>query len=227
MLYATLQFKDVFPRFALWDRAFNEYVQSEEDWEKVSHVCSLLHIFEGATKIVSGSQYPTSNLFLSKLKRVKELIDKKVGDSNLYMRDMANAMKENFDKYWGESNLMMSIGVVIDSRFKLKLLSYCFPVIYPLEGQSEQKLANLNAVLHDLYQEYVAEDSKIKGLTPDSSQISSSDKYNCSDDKEIPAGMSEYAAFIRESGAALEPVKSELDDYLSEGIFILDESSAK
>ncbi|XP_074374790.1 zinc finger BED domain-containing protein RICESLEEPER 1-like [Apium graveolens] len=140
---------------------------------------------------------------------------------------MANAMKEKFDKYWGESNLMMSIGAVMDPRFKLKLLSYCFPVIYPMEGQSEQKLAHLNVVLHDLYQEYVAEDSKIKGLTPDSSQISSSDKYNCSDDKEIPACMNEYEAFIRESGAALEPVKSELDDYLSEGIFILNDSSTK
>ncbi|XP_074352246.1 zinc finger BED domain-containing protein RICESLEEPER 2-like [Apium graveolens] len=138
MLHAALQFRDVFLRFALWYRAFSEYVPSDEDWEKVKDVCSLLHIFEGATKIVSGSQYPTSNLFLSELKRVKELIDKKVGDSNLYMRDMANAMKEKIDKYWGESNLMMSIGAVMDPRFKLKLLNYCFPVIYPLEGQSEK-----------------------------------------------------------------------------------------
>ncbi|XP_074350099.1 zinc finger BED domain-containing protein RICESLEEPER 2-like [Apium graveolens] len=121
----------------------------------------------------------------------------------------------------------MSIGAVMDPRFNLKLLNYCFPVIYLLEGQSEKTLAHLNVVLHDLYQEYVVEDSKMKGMTQDSSQISSSDKYHYSDDKEIPAGMSEYEAFIRESGATLEPVKSELDEYLSEGIFILNESSSK
>ncbi|KAL8093895.1 hypothetical protein AgCh_035688 [Apium graveolens] len=128
MLHAALQFRDVFLRFALWYRAFSEYVPSDEDWEKVKDVCSLLHIFEGATKIVS---------------------------------------------------------------------------------------------------EYVAEDSKMKGMAQDSSQISSSDKYHYSDNKEIPVGMSEYEAFIHESGAALEPVKSELDEYLLEGIFILNESSSK
>lgn len=196
MLHSALQFKDVFPRFSVWDRAFSEYIPNDEDWEKVRQVCSLLHIFDGATKIVSGSQYPTSNLFLSEIRMVKQLIDKKVLDSNLYMREMANAMKEKFDKYWGESNLMMYIGAVMDLRFKLKLLSYCFPVIYPLEGQSERNLAYLNVVLHDLYQDYVVEDSKIKGMTLESSHISS-DKNRCVDE-ETPIGMSEYEPlFIR------------------------------
>lgn len=99
MLHSAIQFRDVFPRFTVWDRTFSEYVPSNEDWEKVKHVCFLLHVFDGATKILSGYQYPTSNLFLAELKRVKELIDKKVNDSNLYMRDMAETMKEKFDKY--------------------------------------------------------------------------------------------------------------------------------
>lgn len=108
----------------------------------------------------------------------------------------------------------MSIVAVMDPRFKLNLLNYCFPVIYSSEGKSDKKLAHLNVILHDLYQEYVVEDSKMKGMTSYSSQISSSDKFQCSGDKEIPAGMSEYGAFIRESGAALESVKSKPDDYL-------------
>lgn len=91
---------------------------------------------------------------------------------------------------------MMYIGAVMDLRFKLKLLSYCFPVIYPLEGQSERNLAYLNVVLHDLYQDYVVEDSKIKGMTLESSHISS-DKNRCVDE-ETPIGMSEYEPlFIR------------------------------
>lgn len=52
----------------------------------------------------------------------------------------------------------MSIGAVMDLSFKLKLLNYYFPVIYPLEGQSERNLAYSNIVLHDLSQEYVVED---------------------------------------------------------------------
>lgn len=47
------------------------------------------------------------------------------------------------------------------------------------------------------------------------------------DDTETPADMSEYEAFVRDSGATVEPAKSELDEYLSENIFILNETSAK
>lgn len=82
MLYCGLQFKQVFLRYAVLDKSFREYVPSEEDWVKVGHVCSLLRVFDDATRLVSGSEYPTSNLFLSELKRVKELLDKKVVDSN-------------------------------------------------------------------------------------------------------------------------------------------------
>ncbi|KAK1355186.1 hypothetical protein POM88_048442 [Heracleum sosnowskyi] len=152
-----------------------------------------------------------------KLKRVKELLDKKALDSNSYMREMASTMQEKFDKYWGESNLMISIGAVMDLRLKMKLINYCFHIIYPHEDQSGKQLAHLKGVLHDLYQEYVAEASRIKGITLESSQVSSSDNNIFMDDMETPACMSEYEAFIRDSGAAVEPAKSELDEYLFEG----------
>ena len=220
MLHCALQYKQVFPRFAQWDRAFNEYVPSEADWVKAANVCSLLKPFDDATRVVSGSEYPTSNLFLSEIKMVKALIDTKVIDVNHYMREMASTMKEKFDKYWGESNLMMSIGVVMDPRFKMKLISYCFPIIYPLDGQSEMNLVHLKTVSRDPYQEYVAEDLRIKGMSLESTHISSSDNNLLSEDLETPAGMSEYEAFIRDSGAATEPVKSELDEYLTENIYL-------
>ncbi|KAK1356961.1 hypothetical protein POM88_050217 [Heracleum sosnowskyi] len=152
----------------------------------------------------------------TKLKRVKEFLDKKAFDSNSYMREMASTMHEKFDKYWGESNLMISIGAVMDPRLKMKLINYCFPIIYPHEYQSGKQLAHLKGVLHDLYQEYAAEASRIKGITLESSQVSSSDHNIFMDDMETPAGMSEYEAFIRDSGAAVEPAKSELDEYLFE-----------
>ncbi|KAK1360489.1 hypothetical protein POM88_044963 [Heracleum sosnowskyi] len=83
-------------------------------------------------------------------------------------------------------------------------------------NQNRKQLAHLKGVLHDLYQEYVAETLRIKGITLESSQVSSSDNNIFMDDRETPAGMSEYEAFIRDSGAAVEPAKSELDEYLFE-----------
>ncbi|KAK1393318.1 hypothetical protein POM88_012374 [Heracleum sosnowskyi] len=98
----------------------------------------------------------------------------------------------------------------------MKLFNYCFPIIYPHEDQNRKQLAHLKGVSHDLYQEYVAEASRIKGITLESSQVSSSDNNIFMDDMETPAGISEYEAFIHDSGAAVEPAKSELDEYLFE-----------
>ena len=43
---------------------------------------------------------------------------------------MATAMKEKFDKYWGECNLLMSIASVLDPRCKAHVVNYCFPLLY-------------------------------------------------------------------------------------------------
>lgn len=83
---------------------------------------------------------------------------------------------------------MMSIGVVMDPRFMMKLISYYFPIIYALEGESEKQHAHLKVVLNDLYQEYVAEDSRIKGTSSEATQISGSDTNMFINDMETPAG---------------------------------------
>lgn len=91
-------------------------------------------------------------------------------------------------------------------------MAYYFPIIYPLEGQSEKLLAHLKIVLHDLYQEYVIEDSRIKERTHESTQISSSDNNFFMDDKETLASMSEYEVFIRDCGATIKLAKLKLDE---------------
>lgn len=103
-----------------------------EDCERVECVYSFLEVFNQVTKIFSETQYPTSNLFLLDIKCVKEVIDKKAINQNHHVREMA--MKAEFDKYWGESNMFMSIGAAIDPRFKIKLPTYVFPILYPREG---------------------------------------------------------------------------------------------
>lgn len=121
MLYCALQFENVFPRYAVMDKSFKNFVPCEEDWAKVGHVCSLLKVFVDANRIVSGCGYPTSNLFLLQLKRMKKLLDRKVLESYSYMREMTSTMQEMLDEYWKESNLMMSIEALMDPRFRRNL----------------------------------------------------------------------------------------------------------
>jgi len=64
---------------------------SWEQWEKVENVNQVLS--------VSGSDYPTSNLFLPEVWRMKEILQLKCVDRHDYIRSMTNKMALKFDKY--------------------------------------------------------------------------------------------------------------------------------
>ncbi|KAL0413230.1 UNVERIFIED_CONTAM: hypothetical protein Sradi_1524700 [Sesamum radiatum] len=125
MLAAVIKFKDVFPRFV--DREPHYHIcPSAEDWTKAEKVCSVLELFWTATHIISGSDYPTSNLFLNEVSRVKVLLDKKTLENDIFIRDLVARMKAKFDKYWGETNLLISIAAVMEPRCKLRALNSAF-----------------------------------------------------------------------------------------------------
>ncbi|XP_074360856.1 zinc finger BED domain-containing protein RICESLEEPER 2-like [Apium graveolens] len=110
MLECAIQFKNFFLIYSTSDPGFKEYVPGAEDWKQVEGVCSFLKVFSDVTKVVSGTGYSTSNLFLSEIRRVKHIIDRKAIDPNMHVREMARIMELKFEKYWGETNLVMSIG---------------------------------------------------------------------------------------------------------------------
>jgi hypothetical protein len=106
MLETTFKFREVFSRYYRVEHAFLGVV-SPEEWENVENVNQVLAVFNDVTNIVSRSNYPTSNLFLPEVWRMKEIMDVKAGDRNEYMRLMAARMSDKFDKYWGDTNMLM------------------------------------------------------------------------------------------------------------------------
>ncbi|KAG8364709.1 hypothetical protein BUALT_Bualt18G0026800 [Buddleja alternifolia] len=154
MLAIAIKFRDVFPRYADRDPCYLD-CPSPSDWEKVVKVCSLLEVFWKATHVISGSYYPTSNLFLQEVVRVKVELDSKSQSSDDFIYDMVNSMKRKFDKYWGESNLLMAIAAVLDPRYKMMALEFFFPKLYSPE-KAATELAFVRRILYDLYSEYVS-----------------------------------------------------------------------
>ncbi|KAA8538966.1 hypothetical protein F0562_025658 [Nyssa sinensis] len=92
MLATALEFREVFPRYQDRDPSFI-YMPSVEDWVKVEHVCDFLGTFNVITNIISRTEYPTANLFLSELWRIKVLLNEKSVDDNEFIRAMASMMK--------------------------------------------------------------------------------------------------------------------------------------
>ncbi|KAA8544888.1 hypothetical protein F0562_019718 [Nyssa sinensis] len=63
-------------------------------------------------------------------------------------------MKAKFDKYWSECNLLMAIAAILDPRYNMIIVNYCFPEIYP-EAKANRNIGTVKQVLYEIYNEYV------------------------------------------------------------------------
>jgi hypothetical protein len=75
-------------------------------------------------------------------------------DENEQIKAMALRMNNKFEKYWRECNLLMVIVVILDPRFKMVFIWFCFPVIYK-EPKTIRNIEFVLTVLHELYDAYV------------------------------------------------------------------------
>nr|GLL29547.1 zinc finger BED domain-containing protein RICESLEEPER 2-like [Ipomoea trifida] len=128
MLVVAIKVKDTFPIFAQTEPSYK--CCSLEDWSKIEHVLSILEVFYEATQVISRTNYPTFNVFLGVVWRVKHVLNEHEFHHEELIRDMNEKMKTKFDKYWGDCNLMMSIGAILDPRYKMRLVDFAFNQIY-------------------------------------------------------------------------------------------------
>ncbi|GKA68688.1 zinc finger BED domain-containing protein RICESLEEPER 2-like protein [Tanacetum coccineum] len=221
MLSTAMKFREVFPRFQEREPRYLS-CPSIEDWIKVEKVCSILEVFNSATNIISGSEYPTSNLFLNEVHRIKVLLDKLFFDpsQDKFVYDMVEAMKENFDKYWKECNLLMSVAAVLDPRCKMTVAKFTFPRMY----SGDELKANIKKVedaLSELYKEYVSEYYSSGEQSDETGVGSTSTNVTI---QASSSGWSEFNEFVKKN-ESVQPQKSELDNYLEEGVYICDDNS--
>ncbi|XP_027096023.2 zinc finger BED domain-containing protein RICESLEEPER 2-like [Coffea arabica] len=114
MLASGLDFKDVFPRYADIDPGFH-YVPTDFEWMKVEEVCKFLGIFHEITDMISGSEYPTGNIFLVELYRIKELLNEKALDPFEHIRAMAGT----FSVIYGEDVAPKFMAEIRDILYEL------------------------------------------------------------------------------------------------------------
>ncbi|XP_031256643.1 zinc finger BED domain-containing protein RICESLEEPER 1-like [Pistacia vera] len=188
-----------------------------EDWDKVEKVCQILKVFSDATNINSGSDYPTSNKFLAEVCRVKILLDRHANDKDDFVRSMVRLMKANFDKYWGECNLLMAITAVLDTRCKMRVIEGAFPKIFGPQ-ESRTHVVRVQEALYELYGECVADmQSSIAQRSADvevSGGPSSSGVFTGDDS----SGWSVLLSLV-ETTDTVASEKSDLDCYLDEGSY--------
>jgi Domain of unknown function (DUF4413) len=64
-------------------------------------VCKVLEVFLDASNLFSGTSYPTVNLFLVEIFRVKKEISNAYASDDIFLKSMSVPTYEKFEKYWG------------------------------------------------------------------------------------------------------------------------------
>ena len=174
-----------------------------------------------------GSEYPTANLFLPELWLIKEALDVKSLSSDDWVRAMAIKMQLKFDKYWGNCNLLISIAAVLDPRNKFKLIDFAYKSIYS-DYEAEHQKRVLRESLYDLFKEYV---EAYRAANSDSSTIVPHGSVSlrsslATDIGKKKNGRSLYEKHLKEVVTQSSDIKSELDTYLEEGVFICEDNSS-
>ncbi|XP_031267001.1 zinc finger BED domain-containing protein RICESLEEPER 2-like [Pistacia vera] len=216
MLTTAMQFRRVFPCLKERDLSY-QYCPKEEDWDKVEKICPILKVFSAASNLISGSDYPTSNLFLKQVCTIKIMLDSKSRDGDQFIQTMIWKMKEKFDKYWGECNLLMGVAAILDPRLKMRVIEWAFPKMYP-QAESRANVDVVRDALYEVYREYV--DASKASTVARASASTGGAIQEVGEGSGAAAEMadnwddfSEYLDVVE----MVEPTKSELDCYLGEG----------
>lgn len=218
MLDAAFHYRMVFGEYAKRDPSYR-WSPSEDAWENYEKIRKLLEVFYDVTAIYSGTDYPTSNKFLRETFRIKKILAEQVSSDDLFMRNMAEVMAHKFDKYWGSCNLLMAIAGVLDPRWKMLLVQFTFPKIYPA-NEVEENITKVQRALFDLFDSYAS--NYYSSLSEQfENSVADSNIDVPSSSKKQKAGEEDLEDFVRNC-SVIQPAKSDLEIYLEEGCVVVD-----
>ncbi|KAI7742012.1 hypothetical protein M8C21_024079 [Ambrosia artemisiifolia] len=152
MLESAIHYKLAFKGYALRDPNF-EWSLTDDEWACAEKVCKVLKVFLDATRLFSATSYPTTNLFLTEIFKAKKVITSAYISDDIFLKKMSAPMYDKFVKYWGETEVLMSIASILDPRFKKVSIHWTFGRLYPDNELSDRVEYVINK-LKSLYEKY-------------------------------------------------------------------------
>ncbi|KAG4196140.1 hypothetical protein ERO13_A06G150966v2, partial [Gossypium hirsutum] len=212
MLESSLYYKDVLDYWGQRDKDYQIFVLSNDEYRNVAILCKFLKVFYDVTCVFSGSNYPTANLYFRRVWKVHKLLLDTVKGPHSFLTPM-----------WAEYSLILSCAAILDPRYKLNYVQYCFTTIYGIHASDfvETILSNLRL----LFDEYVKRSKSTSSSLAKSSNVSDKNLVDSSLDKHnvnsVDFGFGgdfdesdDYKQYLNESSTMSE--KSQLDIYLEE-----------
>ncbi|MCL7049065.1 hypothetical protein MKW94_017331 [Papaver nudicaule] len=218
MLVAALELREV---FSCLDTADPDYkiAPSADDWKQIETLCIYLRLFYNAANMLTGTSYPTSNLYFHEVWKVHLELSHASNSEDPSISNLTKPLKEKIDKYWNTCFYVLAFTVAMDPRFKMKLVEFSFNKIYGEDSASHLRIVDDG--IHELFSEYemqpsvplTANDENDGGETVKTEEgvPSGGPHLSCEDD------LLDFDVFISEMSSS-QQTKSELDQYLEESL---------
>ncbi|XP_066357203.1 zinc finger BED domain-containing protein RICESLEEPER 2-like [Miscanthus floridulus] len=218
MLLAALDYKQAFTMLEKCNDNYNQ-APSAVDWEKVEFACRYLKLLYDSANSIMATEDPTANIFFHEAWTIQREISNATDHQDSISSTIAKGMNEMFDEYWKDCNVMLAIAVVLDPRFKMKIVEFSYSKIYGLmKGAKYVKL--VDDAVHELYKEYIRQplpstpahvEQEVTGALPNNKNSIPTDPTSTGN---LLSGFDIYLSEV----ALSQIPKSELDQYLEEAL---------
>ncbi|XP_059275455.1 zinc finger BED domain-containing protein RICESLEEPER 1-like [Lycium ferocissimum] len=206
-------------------------IPSPQEWEKVRGVCKLVGHVYNAAQVLFMAKRPTAGLYFHNLNKLRFNLMKDSASSDEFAGNLANSMLKKFGEYWRNMYLVLALATIMDPRYKVKYLEFCF---LKYGGNDHSPLPSILEAIRSLFNDYVVDKSSMEYPLSDSGSDDSdtgedliSDEFDTGEDLLEPVEVlddpsfgfdcsDEFSKFIQTTS---QPPKSELDCYLEEPIF--------
>ncbi|XP_056862202.1 zinc finger BED domain-containing protein RICESLEEPER 3-like [Raphanus sativus] len=199
MLSRAFHYKEAFKNLAEIETSYQS-LPTDLEWLRAKLISGLLQPFDQMTNLISGSSYPTANLYFMEVWKIQTWLTANEFHEDGLIADMVASMRLKFVKYWEDYSDILAIAAVLDPRMKFKVLEYCYHSLDP--GTCKCKIDYIRKKLVKLYGVY-----KKNSTSAHCSQEADADAP--------PAGYGGFYAFFSQQAGA---EKSALDIYLSEPV---------
>ncbi|XP_059444147.1 zinc finger BED domain-containing protein RICESLEEPER 1-like [Corylus avellana] len=209
MLETALEYRGAFSLLQEQDPSYTSAL-TDTEWEWVSSVTRYLKLFVEITNVFSSNKCPTANMYFPEICDVHIQLIEWCKSPDNFLSSMALKMKAKFDKYWSKCSLALAVAVILDPRFKMKLVEYYYSQIYG--STALDRIKEVSDGIKELFNAY----SICSTMVDQGSALPGSSLPSTSNDTRDR--LRGFDKFLHETSLSQNAI-SDLDKYLEEPVF--------
>ncbi|XP_078170320.1 zinc finger BED domain-containing protein RICESLEEPER 1-like [Carex rostrata] len=223
LLKDVILYKDVFSRYILTEIGQWHFTPCSINWKRVELALQIIGPIIDIVNEWSSCHYPRPNLYFQSLLEIRTVIsslEKDISEVEIVRESEAgeknvSSLKDSIADQLGTCNELLFIACILDPRFKLIYLEYCFGKIFE-SNQGKVRIYRIRECLRMFFEEYAQEkaneSSSLPSETTNIKQEGSSSEYTLCRTKII----NEFSMYKKQCKKNMK--ESELDEYLSEDV---------